>query len=134
MLDIHLTDFYNDTGRILAWLYNNFPRPVSVWMIDICGPDDEDEYGLHSNRHLACYGTMLWLQEEGFLRYGDIEKQECFNHCVLTQRGFSLLSGIQAQIDGQLSPADAIRLAIKDGSSNQMEQCIRALIAANSTH
>lgn len=131
MLDIHLTDFYNDAGRILAWLYNNFPRPVTVWMVDICGPDEQDEYGLHSNRYISCYGTMLWLKEEGFLRYGDVEKQDAFNHCVLTQRGFSLLSGITEQLDGQPAPANAIRDAIKEGSSTMMEQTIRALIERN---
>jgi hypothetical protein len=131
MLDIHITDFYNDVGRILTWVYNNFPRPVTVWTVDICGPDEVDDYGLHSDRYLSCYGAMLWLQEEGFLRFGDVERQDAFNHCVLTQQGFSLLNGFNQQVDGDISPADAIREAMQAGSSSDMEKHIRQLIINN---
>ncbi|MEJ2065770.1 MAG: hypothetical protein P8X74_21250 [Reinekea sp.] len=84
MIDIHLTEFYNDTARILLTLYRAFPRQVSVYVEDISGPDTPDEYGLHSERHLACFNTFLWLKEEGLIRFRDVEQQTAFNHSVLT--------------------------------------------------
>lgn len=130
MLDIHITEFYNDTARILSHLYRHFPRQISLYVEDISGPDTPDEYGLHSNRHMACFSTVLWLAEEGLLRYGDIERQLAFNHCVLTLDAFRLLSGFDP--DGGPPLIDEIRLALQEGSSDLTEGLIQSLLNAHS--
>ncbi|GGX62834.1 hypothetical protein [Saccharospirillum salsuginis] len=131
MLDIHITEFYNDMGRILASLYRHFPRQISLYVEDISGPDTPDEYGLHSERHLACFSTFLWLAEEGLIRYGDVERQVAFNHCVLTLDAFRLLSGFDP--DGGPKLIDELRLAIQEGSSDMTEDTLRRLLAAHAT-
>lgn len=129
MLDIHLTEFFNDAARILLALYRSFPRQISMYVEDISGLDTPDEYGLHSERHLACFNTFMWLQEEGLIRFGDTEKQTAFNHCVLTLDGFRWLGSFDA-VEGQAKFADELEVALKQGTSNDVEAMIKSLLNA----
>ena len=92
MTDINVDDFCKDTGRTLLVLYRSFPRPVTLFVEDLCGPDRPDEFGMHSERHLACFSALLWLAQEGFLRFVDTIRQEAVDQAVLTGRSFMLLS------------------------------------------
>ncbi|RBW49858.1 hypothetical protein [Marinobacter sp. F3R11] len=92
MADIHVEEFYKDAAVALVQLYNAFPRRVNLFVEDIAGPDEPDEFGLHSKRHMACFGALLWLAEEGFLRYVDTIRQEALDQAVLTQEAFIRLS------------------------------------------
>lgn len=94
MADIHIEDFCKDSAKVLIHLYNAFPRRTSVYVEDIAGDDSPDEYGLHSNRHMACFGAMLWLAEEGFIRYVDTIKQEALDQAVLSQQAMKVLSQV----------------------------------------
>jgi len=127
MLDIHITEFYNDMARILVTLYRHFPRQVSLYTEDISGPDTPDEYGLHSDRHMACFNTLLWLSEEGLMRYGDHERTLAVNHCVLTLDGFRLLNAIDP-VEGGVSRVDELRLALQQGSSDMTELVLRGML------
>ena len=57
--DIHIEEFYSDVGKVLLQLYNCFPRSNSVYVEDIAGQDQPDEFGLHSERHLGCFSAMI---------------------------------------------------------------------------
>ncbi|WP_298447643.1 hypothetical protein [uncultured Marinobacter sp.] len=92
MADIHIEEFYKDAAIALVQLYNAFPRRVNLFVEDIAGADQPDEFGLHSKRHMACFGTLLWLAEEGFLRYVDTIRQDALDQAVLTQEAFIRLS------------------------------------------
>lgn len=129
MIDIHITEFYNDVARILISLYRSFPRQISMYVEDISGPDTPDEYGLHSERHLACFNTFLWLKEEGLIRYHDVERQTAFNHCVLTLDAFRWLSSFDA-VEGGPKLIDELHLALKEGTSDDVEQLVRSLLNA----
>ena len=91
MNDLHINEFYQDAGRVLTALLGVFPRPVPIYVEDISGPDEPDEYGVHSSRHQACFATLLWLGEEGYLRYDEPIKQEAIDQAVLTGRCFTAL-------------------------------------------
>ena len=92
MADIHIEEFYKDTAIALVQLYGAFPRRTNLFVEDIAGPDEPDEFGLHSKRHMACFGALLWLEEEGLLRYVDTIRQEALDQAVLTQKAFVRLS------------------------------------------
>lgn len=92
MADLHIEDFYRDTAAILIHLYNRFPRKGAVFVEDIAGEDEPDEFGLHSNRHMACFGAMLWLAEEGLLRYESVIGQDAIDQAVLTAECFNRLA------------------------------------------
>jgi hypothetical protein len=92
MSGIHIDEFYADAAQILVSLFGVFPRPVTIFAEDICGPDEPDEYGLHSHRYQACFATMLWLGEEGYLRFGDTIRQDAIDQAVLSGKCFSILT------------------------------------------
>jgi hypothetical protein len=149
MADIHIEDFCKDSAKILIQLYNAFPRRTSVYVEDIAGDDNPDEYGLHSNRHMACFGAMLWLAEEGFIRYIDTIKQEALDQAVLSQRAMKLLSqvctdpvvlendvALSAEDEASLPPQIALdkktyinilREVIESGSSTRITRVMQRL-------
>src|SRR5690606_17140011 len=145
MADIHIADFHKDVARILCQLYAGFPRKLTVFVEDISGPDTPDEFGLHSTRHQACFATLLWLADEGYIRYDSTIRQEAIDQVTLTHRGFTLLSmqlncqsllasgtthaaarltgsQVPAPVLGDFAPAiDLLRGAVKGGSSAAIE-------------
>ncbi len=45
MADIHVEEFYKDVAIALVQLYMSFPRRVNLFVEDIAGPDEPDEFG-----------------------------------------------------------------------------------------
>lgn len=144
MADIHVEEFYKDAAVALVQLYNAFPRRINLFVEDIAGSDEPDEFGLHSKRHMACFGTLLWLAEEGLLRHVDTIRQEALDQAVLTQRAFVRLSSpaspeLQEQSPGKPGadlPATVredfsthihmLRAALKSGSSANISRVMQA--------
>ena len=144
MADIHIEEFYKDAAIALVQLYNALPRRVNLFVEDIAGPDEPDEFGLHSKRHMACFGTLLWLAEEGLLRYVDTIRQEALDQAVLTQRAFVRLSSPaspdlheenNADSSQDLPPAiredfsthiHMLRNALRSGSSAKISRVMQA--------
>ena len=88
MIDVNIDDFYHDVAVTLLSLYQQFPQKVSLYIEDVCGPDEMDEFGLHSPRYLSCIAALAWLHDEGYIRYLDIIKQDTAEACTLTQKAF----------------------------------------------
>lgn len=91
MLDVHLDDFYKDCAVILLTGFRFFPRPQTLFIEDISGPDEVDEFGLHSQRHQAAMGAVIWLKDEGFIRFSERFEQKSVDDFVLTSKAFSRL-------------------------------------------
>lgn len=137
MADLHIEEFYKDAALVLAQLYAAFPRKTSVYVEDIAGADTPDEFGLHSKRHLACFGAMVWLAEERWIRYTDTIGQTAIDQAILTQATFTLLSGCDP-LQLPSGPAgrppvedesplriDLIRAALKTGNSIRISQIVK---------
>ncbi|AOY87394.1 hypothetical protein BKP64_03925 [Marinobacter salinus] len=155
MADIHVEEFYKDVAIALVQLYGAFPRRINLFVEDIAGPDDPDEFGLHSRRHMACFGTLLWLEEEGLIRYVDTIRQEALDQAVLTRNAFVRLS---APAPASLAPASRqgydqreealppsvqkdlsthihlIRTALKSGHSGHISQIVQGTFFADDNH
>lgn len=152
MADIHITDFYRDAAKALNQIYGSFPRLITVFVEDICGPDTPDEFGLHSPRHQACFATLLWLAAEGYIRYQDTIRQEAIDQVTLTHKGFTLLSAqlscrsaaadkvthinrqlsgqtAQCELVGDFSPAiDLLRAALRTRASSAVDSIMQILL------
>ncbi|MEE2731694.1 MAG: hypothetical protein VYA55_12810 [Pseudomonadota bacterium] len=105
MADLNILDFYKDTALILMSLQRVFPRKMELFVEDLIGPDQVDEFGLHTKRHEACFGAMLWLSDEGFLKYGATIRQEGIDQAFLTAKGLIRLTTI---VEEQLSGSEAL--------------------------
>lgn len=92
MADLHIDDFFRDTAVTLLHLYALFPRAETVFVEDIAGPEETDEFGLHSKRHLGALAAMIWLGDEGYLRHQGPIRQEALDQVVLTAQGFLALN------------------------------------------
>lgn len=142
MSDIHIDDFYKDTGKILVSLYRSFPRKTLLFVEDICGPDTPDEYGLHSERHQSCFGAAVWLAEAGYLYYEETVRQEALDQAVLSHKAFTLLSARAAFIaphdddehlplsvrESQSSNIYLLKQALKEGASAEIRRIVQHLM------
>ena len=143
MADLHIDDFYRDTAMILLRLYTSFPRNSILYVEDVCGGDDPDEFGLHSERFQSCFSAMVWLAGQGYIEFYDTIREEALDQAVLSQRGFLLLSsrselklGIPED-DPELPPSVMahsmtnvmqIRQALRSHSSITMQQVMHYLL------
>jgi hypothetical protein len=101
MYDLNVDDFCKDASVVFLSLFQQFPKTITLYVEDICGPDHPDEFGLHSPRHLSCFSAVVWLREEGYLRSGQTVRQEAFEDVVLTQASFLYFAAPAADIEGE---------------------------------
>ena len=153
MADLHVEEFYKDAAIALVQLYGAFPRRINLFVEDIAGPDEPDEFGLHSKRHMACFGALLWLSEEGLVRYVDTIRQEALDQAVLTRSAFIRLSapapaslarepGIADEASVSTLPPSVqddlsthihlVRTALKTGNSGRISQVMQSVFFADS--
>jgi len=144
-MDLHIDDFCQDVARVLINLHACFPLKHAVYVEDISGPDEPDEVGLHSPRFSACLGAMLWLAEEGWIRYDTLIYQEGIDQAVLTQKAFLVLSAqsdvLYADIPDQpllvkqqkATRIEQLRTAIKSKKSSQINDMVHYLLSAAPT-
>lgn len=130
--DIHIDDFCRDTALIFLFLYRQFPRKSELYVEDIIGPDDQDEYGLHSTRHLSCFSTMVWLAEEGFIRYGETIRQEALDQVVLCQKTFLHLTSIHDDSSLASENINGLPESVKTGHLSRISRIKRCLKTADS--
>ncbi len=91
-MDLQIDEFYKDCAAGLLQLYLVFPRKVALYIEDLIGPDETDEFGLPSNRHQSCLSALLWLAEEGYLRFDSCIRYEALDQAVLTEKAFMRLT------------------------------------------
>ncbi len=137
MADIHIDDFYHDCAWALLRLYSQFPRRESLYVEDIVGPQGVDEYGIPTARHRAGFATLIWLGDEGYLRYSGVLRQDSLDQAVLTETAFIRLSSLNEtapENDSDLpelvheqrhSLAQALREALDEGSSLALKNAMR---------
>lgn len=94
MADINVENFYQHIARILNILYSSFPTKTPVYVDEIAGVDNPDEYGLHSPTYTSCFFAMLWLAEEGYLRYENTIRQDGIDQACLTHKAFLKLTRV----------------------------------------
>lgn len=144
MADLHIDDFYRDVATIFLRLYAVFPRKTILYVEDICGPDQPDEFGLHHPRFEAGFSAMVWLAEQGYLNFQDTIRAEALDQAVLSRRAFLLLTS-RSEL-GLVTPADSasvppsvaeqsminisqLRAALREGSSIKLQQCVSYLLS-----
>lgn len=125
--DLNLLDFYHDAGKALTILYDAFPRKIELYVEDIAGPDQEDEFGLHSKRHMACLAALLWLAEEGLLRYSNEIRQEGIDQAVLTAPTLNRLTTPDSLPEPRIH---RIKKALKSGSSHALASTLQEFFNA----
>ncbi len=127
MSDLNIVDFRRDAAITLLRLYNNFPIPHTLFIEDVCGESDEDEFGLISRRHESCLATMLWLSDEGFLQFKALINDKGIEQASLSLLGIELLLG--ADTEGT-SRIESLRQGLASKSSTKLETAINELLTS----
>jgi hypothetical protein len=111
-MDLQIDDFYRDAARGLLLLYQVFPRKMALYVEDLIGREEVDEFGLPSKRHQSCLGALLWLAEEGYLRFDSNIAYDALDQAVLSEKGFLRLSRSlpHALSDGEALPPSVRRV------------------------
>ncbi|MCJ0972480.1 hypothetical protein MST27_03725 [Pseudomonas sp. PS1] len=138
-MDLQIDDFYRDASAGLLALYQAFPRKITLYVEDLIGHEEPDEFGLPSKRHQSCLGALIWLAEEGYLRYENTLQFQALEQAVLTEKAFIRLSAASPEspsaVDAlppsirrvQGSFANCLRMALRDGDSERLAQLARQL-------
>lgn len=106
-MDLHIDDFYKDAAAGLLALYQAFPRKVDLYVEDLIGREEPDEFGLPSTRHQSCLGALLWLAEEDYLRFTSTIGYDALDQAVLSEKAFVRLSRAVPNTSAQLAELPA---------------------------
>ena len=98
MADINIENFYQHLAKVLSILYATFPTKSPVYVDDVAGIDEPDEYGLHSPNYTAGFYAIIWLADEGYIRYSDTIRQDGVDQAALTHKAFLKLTQISDPI------------------------------------
>lgn len=135
MTDLHIDEFYHDCGKALAQLYNSFPRLTTLYVADLISHSGTDEYGIPTRRHQACFDALLWLADEGYIRYQDRIRQDALEQVILTEKSFLRLSLPKADhhrsdtvASKQATHAWRLRQALKDGTTATVNDAVIAFL------
>jgi hypothetical protein len=106
-MDLQIDEFYKDAAAAMLLLYQAFPRKVALYVEDLIGREEPDDFGLPSQRHQNCLGALLWLAEEGYLRFDSCIAHDALDQAVLSEKAFLRLTrGVpELTLDGDLSPS-----------------------------
>lgn len=145
MADIHIDEFFHDCVKALVLLYKQFPRKTSLYIDDLITAEPTDEFGIPTRRHQACFDALLWLSEEGYIRFFDRVRHDGLDQVVLTEKSFLRLSLPESPIeDRQELPAIvsrkrstlawAMKQSIKSGSTEAINQSAQQFFAQKNEH
>lgn len=143
MADLHIEDFYRDVATIFLRLYAIFPRKTILYVEDVSGPDQPDEFGLHNPRFQAAFSAIVWLADHGYLYFKDTIREEAVDQVVLSQRAFLLLSAPAREpvvspaqeteapsvIAESRTTVSQLRHALKSGGSLEIKQAVSDLLS-----
>lgn len=142
-MDLQIDEFYKDCAAGLLQLYLVFPRRTALYVEDLIGLEEPDEFGLPSKRHQSCLGALLWLADEGYLRFDSTIRYEALDQAVLTEKGFLRLArAVTHPLQGQAGiPAAVLRVqstlawqlreALSSGNSERIARLTQLLFASS---
>lgn len=106
-MDLQIDEFYKDAAAAMLLLYQAFPRKMALYVEDLIGREEPDDFGLPSQRHQNCLGALLWLAEEGYLRFDSCIAQDALDQAVLSEKAFLRLTrGVpEINLSRDLSPS-----------------------------
>lgn len=128
-MDLQIDDFYKDAAAGLLALYQAFPSKTALYVEDLIGREEPDEFGLPTPRHQSCLGALLWLADEGYIRFDSTIGYDALDQTVLTEKAFMRLTrGVPHAID----PAQELPPSVRRTRATLAFQLRDALAQRNS--
>ena len=124
-MDLQIDVLHKDCAAGLLQLYQAFPRRIALYVEDLIGPEEPDEFGLPSKRHESCLAALLWLADEGYLRYDSTLHFEALDQAVLSEKGFLRLSRAVPDIAPQDQSLPPSVLRVRTSLAQQLRDALR---------
>ena len=105
---------------ILGELYENFPKRI------ILCPEEIDKNADFQAQE-AIKDLIIWLKEEGIIRYENTDISGCFNDVSLTLKGFTVLNAVPDPLKKKENIGEFFKTAIKESSINAINQAVSKL-------
>lgn len=129
-MDIHIDEFNRDVAIALLKLYNSFPRSMALYIDEIARVDEPDEYGVLSDRHQRCLGALLWLQDEGVIRFRETIGSDGIELAVLTLYS---LHALNSRYSVDVFTSDHLSIPVSKAVPDTTEMTISLSTNSNST-
>lgn len=120
--------FEEYAAKILAKLYENFPRKTVIDFLALSGGGEIDEYGNLPPEAELVKETAEWLAREGYI---EIESRlECgFGGARLTALGLAALNAVPKSLSGKTPLGKRIVTAVKGGAKETACTLVRVFTA-----
>ena len=124
-MDLHIDDFYRDVAAGLLGLYQTFPRKIELYVEDLIGPEEPDEFGLPSKRHQGCLSALIWLAEEGYLRFESTIQFQALDQASLTEKAFLRLTRSVPELLPDDEPLPSSVSRVRSSLANHLREALR---------
>ena len=106
---------------IISTLYDNFPQRVILIPSQI-----DKEADLQTQQQIS--DLIIWLSEEGIIRYSERDLSGAFLNCTLTMKGFLILNSLPDPLKQQSKFGDFLSKLAKEGSINAINQVVNTFL------
>jgi hypothetical protein len=136
--------FDKATLFLMSYLYDKFPRKVDISTMDIAIKELVEETGSHwvkdgeidqtaqgGSLYFLNYlsDTLVWLSEEGYVRYNMYEPPSQFKGVVLSNKGLVLLQR-PSSLDKSKKLVETCRDEFKNGALKGIQKVVQELTQA----
>ena len=116
-------------GAIFAKLYENFPEPIELNVLDFLEqmatdePTGTDHQLATTKDNRFFVSTVLWLSNHDYLDSGSPLSNGAVMNCCLTARTLELLKAMPPNLESKApSLGDQLISATKEGTTNKMKE------------
>jgi len=121
----NLDRFYEWSALVLAWLYEKFPTPTALHHGDL---KSSPNTGL-AERTMRF--TVLFLEEEGFLRYAEFKPPGQFSQVRLSRKGLNRLNLIFDPENNELTLGELLVKKVHGGGNAPFNEQMKFFLTGN---
>ncbi len=115
----NLDTFYEWSALVLAWLYEKFPTPTSLHHGDLKSSPNP------ALAERAMRYTVIFLEEEGFVRFAEFKPPGQFSQVKLTRKGLNLLNRVPDPKNSGATLGEVLVKKVHGGGQGPFDVLIR---------
>ena len=115
----NLDRFYEWSALVLAWLYEKFPTPTSLHHGDLKSSTNPTV----AERTMRY--TVIFLAEEGFIRYGEFKPPGQFSQVKLSRKGLNMLNRVPNPKKNEATLGELLVKKVRSGAQGPFDELVR---------
>ena len=114
----NLDKFYEWTALVLAWLYEKFPTPTSLHHGDLKSSPNP------ALAERTMRFTVIFLEEEGFIRFAEFKPPGQFSQVKLTRKGLNQLNRIPNPKNNEATLGEILVRKVHGGGQGPFDELV----------